>query len=531
MSFEQVRVYANCDMALVAWEMDAAIPGCRGFALERDVEGAGDASKGFVNTYVGFAGGAHMTGDAEPSTKWPIQRFTWNDLAPSSGQKVRYRVIPMMGTAANLTQADAAQWSGWSDWATVGTGQTRGFSAYFNRGIVGAQFLAAQAKTSAAFTAMLKTDINQPGSKNRDFLAGALLPALKGLLSSAKADGATIYAALYELNDPDVIACLTALGPECNLLLGNGAFKPASGSKPAEPDENAAVRAQLKKDSKVNVFDRIVTGSHFAHNKFIVFCDRTGKPAKLWTGSTNCTVNGLCTQVNNGLLIEDATLAAAYKQRWDELKAAGNEYPASLMVSGSTPATATVGAAPVTAWNVPCLKFVDMACAKKYIQAATQGVLFLFFNPGTGGGDRAESLLQDIQDVATKGLYLHGVINQAQVPDSPHPDQSDATVQFTDGGKLTEPVSTIAITPKELTDSTKSWFKETFQYGMVMIHSKVVLIDPFGDHPVLMTGSHNMGPKASQENDDNMVIVEHAPGLAAEYAVNILGVYGHYKWL
>jgi len=46
-----------------------------------------------------------------------------------------------------------------------------------------------------------------------------------------------------------------------------------------------------------------------------------------------------------------------------------------------------------------------------------------------------------------------------------------------------------------------------------------------------MTGSHNLGPKASQQNDDNLVIIEGASGLAQEYAVNILGVYGHYKWL
>jgi phosphatidylserine/phosphatidylglycerophosphate/cardiolipin synthase-like enzyme len=44
-----------------------------------------------------------------------------------------------------------------------------------------------------------------------------------------------------------------------------------------------------------------------------------------------------------------------------------------------------------------------------------------------------------------------------------------------------------------------------------------------------MTGSHNLGPKASSENDDNLLIVENAPGLAAEYAVNVLGIYGHYK--
>jgi len=45
-----------------------------------------------------------------------------------------------------------------------------------------------------------------------------------------------------------------------------------------------------------------------------------------------------------------------------------------------------------------------------------------------------------------------------------------------------------------------------------------------------MTGSHNMGPKASGKNDDNLLMIENAPGLAAEYAVHIMGVYGHYKY-
>ena len=40
-----------------------------------------------------------------------------------------------------------------------------------------------------------------------------------------------------------------------------------------------------------------------------------------------------------------------------------------------------------------------------------------------------------------------------------------------------------------------------------MVHSKVVLIDPFGNHPVLMTGSHNLGPKASGTNDENLLII------------------------
>ena len=541
------RVYANCDMTLIAWQA-GFIQGCRGFALQREVSGAtGTATDAFVNTYVGFAGGKHTPGESQPSTVWPVQRYSWNDYAVSQGQKVRYRVIPMIGKAAALTQPPESEWSAWSVWILVGTGQTSGFEAYFNRGIVGAQFLAQQAQSQSAFTTMLKADINKPGSANRDFLAGPLRIALLALLTQAARDGVQIYAALYELNDPEIITALEALGRNCNLLLGSGAFHAASKTEAAVTDENAAVRARLVADGKINIFDRLVTGSHFAHNKFIVFCDRNENPCSLWTGSTNTTVTGFCTQVNNGLLIKDPIIAQAYRTRWLALKAAGALYPPSLAAAGSVPASHTFGTAPITAWNVPCTDFVDLEDAAGYIKVARSGVLFLMFNPGTGGGDRADSLLQDIQALGDKGLYIHGVINQAQAApkdgtgnsngDTASPDADttgdSATIQFTDKNSLrnSPEVSVQAITPHHLTAATMNWFHQAFQFNMVMIHSKVIVIDPFGDNPVVMTGSHNMGPKASQMNDDNLVIIRNAPGLAAEYAVNILGVYGHYKWL
>ena len=58
------------------------------------------------------------------------------------------------------------------------------------------------------------------------------------------------------------------------------------------------------------------------------------------------------------------------------------------------------------------------------------------------------------------------------------------------------------------------------------------MLDPFGDHPVVMTGSHNLGTKASRANDDNLVILE-GPGarsLAIAYAVNIIAIFQEYRW-
>ena len=46
-----------------------------------------------------------------------------------------------------------------------------------------------------------------------------------------------------------------------------------------------------------------------------------------------------------------------------------------------------------------------------------------------------------------------------------------------------------------------------------------------------MTGSHNFSGSASKENDENFAIIRGNKDLALEYAVHILSVYKHYRWL
>jgi len=51
-----------------------------------------------------------------------------------------------------------------------------------------------------------------------------------------------IFAALYELNDPELIAALTALGKKCHLVLANGAFKPPDNDEKQEDTRAVAQR-------------------------------------------------------------------------------------------------------------------------------------------------------------------------------------------------------------------------------------------------------------------------------------------------
>lgn len=83
--------------------------------------------------------------------------------------------------------------------------------------------------------------------------------------------------------------------------------------------------------------------------------------------------------------------------------------------------------------------------------------------------------------------------------------------------------------PKNIKSAFHNWEAEMLGSG-VHIHSKVIVLDPFGKKPVVMTGSHNLGYKASTKNDDNLMIIEGNAALAASFAANIIAIYQSYRW-
>jgi phosphatidylserine/phosphatidylglycerophosphate/cardiolipin synthase-like enzyme len=76
------------------------------------------------------------------------------------------------------------------------------------------------------------------------------------------------------------------------------------------------------------------------------------------------------------------------------------------------------------------------------------------------------------------------------------------------------------------------WERELKNTGkfMIAVHSKIIVIDLAGAHPVVMTGSHNFSKRASTKNDDNLVIIEGDGALARAYAANVIGIYNTYRW-
>src|SRR5690606_32126068 len=102
-----------------------------------------------------------------------------------------------------------------------------GIEVLFNRGIVAAQWVSRRLGTTGhdLQNDRLETVIETPGDPFRDYLAGPLGTRLFDLLASAAREHRHVYAALYELDDPQLTAALTRLGHRAHVVLANGSVK------------------------------------------------------------------------------------------------------------------------------------------------------------------------------------------------------------------------------------------------------------------------------------------------------------------
>ncbi len=510
----KVQVYENGDDVLIAWKADGFIPGCRGFALLRRRNGVEEV----VSTWVGFVGQKHKEGERRASTNWPVQKYQWTDYMANPGDKVQYRVVPMVGPDKNNLGSETTLASGWTKEMTLTPEVVGKTQVYFNRGIVATQWVSRRLGITPTNLQSKKLEkvIDTPGDPFREFLTGPLGARLFELLASAAKGKRHIYAALYELDDKQLEAALVKLGKKAHVVLANGSVK-----KKGE-DQNSSARQGLK--GKIDLYNRMISPRALGHNKFLVICDSNDKPRWVWTGSQNWTKTGLCTQSNNSVLIDDKDVASEYRKQWDLLKAAGDTTPASLKKSNSKARDLKAGAVPLRLWFTPTIGQVDLKEARKVIEGAQQAILFLMFNPGP-----KDTLLNKIIDTARAGaagkrLYIHGAINQ-------DPSTKKNNVELFDQSN-SQKADYDVVLPAAIDKATEWFAREMLKLpkAHAMVHSKVVVVDPFGKHPIVLTGSHNLGPKASGTNDENLLILRDAPGLAAAYATNIMAVYNQYRW-
>ncbi len=541
----KLKVYSNEDDALLFWSIAQPIPECRGFAIRRRIKrkGARETVEDFLPNRTGFANEKvearpkEGQGDVtKPSSEWPIQRFSWTDHDANSGDMVAYQVIPVIRDKAGSLELLEPEASPWSPKKKLSTSRSR-YKPFFNRGFVMSQFMSRYLAENKLSLQDFKARIGEKDDKTiRQFLSGGIRLALLKELETARREGGQIYAALFELSDDELIEALCKLKDRANVVLANGAIQPQKGETSQDArkrDENEAARKRLLAkgvDVKVEEINRFIAPGALGHNKFLVRTDKTGKPVATWTGSTNWAPTGLCTQVNNALLIEDTDVAQVYLDQWHALRAAGSLFPKPFVINNSKPKRIgedKPGQVRSTIWFTRTNQAVDLDALREEVKKAREGILFLMFMPGAAGlyGDVAARS-------AEPNLYVRGVVSEL-----PHGrgDESAVDVALVDGTNRTS-LHLDIIQPEGVQNPMANFAAEVTHkqflanVGHAIIHSKVLVIDPFSPDPVVITGSHNFSSSASSKNDENFIIVRGDHALAEAYAVNIFGAYAHYRW-
>lgn len=436
--------------------------------------------------------------------------------------------------------------------------------------------------------ATLKKHIGVPHDPIRTFLTADVLAFLTRLMDRAEKEGGELYLALYELHDPELIARLKALvkAKKAHLILSTaGSTDPNPKKNPPSPKrpmvwdtENHPARAALHKLGPHQVQDRLFNNQqHIGHNKFTVYV-KDGVAKAVLTGSTNFTETGLCTQSNNAILIEDEAVAALYLDYWKRLKA--DKQPAGKEVAVTVGKKKIAGFAPSKGVQGKALRSANMRTAPPVTLGDGKTSVEVFFSPNTDAVTkdrdseippdlkRVYALMGEAKDAILFLTFLPGIAGQQNIigeaarlaaakpdllvqgvasdPSALPPEEGgdgkpEPTTYTTPDGKTAKlpqraiwwPAGhdgrVVMIRAAAITRPDGDLRPELLSAGHAIIHDKVIVLDPLDpENCTVITGSHNLGYKASYQNDENMLIIRGNQPLALSYAVHVLDVYDHY---
>ena len=240
--------FADNDVITIAWSYGKKPDGCMGFAIYRiDNKGNEEA----LPSHAVFKGDKIQKG--QKTDQFPVQKFYWKDVyarliaEKTKNRKFRYKVVPLEGKPHALKPMSALPHI-ISNEVEIAPALSPYISAYFNRGLISTQRVSRAFKGAPA-KGLLIEQIKDPKSDLRASLSGDMVEALTGFLDRAKSSG-TIYAALYELGDAELIAGLKSLGKRLQIVLSNSVTKDAKGKT---ADANQLARDTLTKSAKTIV--------------------------------------------------------------------------------------------------------------------------------------------------------------------------------------------------------------------------------------------------------------------------------------
>jgi phosphatidylserine/phosphatidylglycerophosphate/cardiolipin synthase-like enzyme len=526
-----LRVVAGTHSALLGIDLqENKRKGCLGFSIRRTDVKAGKAV--WLPNMLRFE--ADKSAGPVTTETAPLQKFRWGDYTLQPKTDYRFLVVPRYGAPGKLTTrpelADGVEVA-----VTTEDPASEETAVFFNRA-------AAASKAFGEQFPHIKTETDLTGNtaeakQARAWLSNGLEEAILAFLARAKDDTYALHGAVYEFQKDSLLNGLkAAVRRKVEVRFAYHARKKPGKSKTGADkdktaDENlAAIKAAGLDDATLKK-EKLPTGAvhprksnpqdAIMHNKFVVLLKKVkGElvPQAVWTGSTNWTDGGLYGQLNVGHAVYDGGVAAAYEAYFQLLFADDDAATMKDQLAQITPVSLilpdehriTPIFSPQTEDTMlhlyqslcdraTCLMVSAPFALSPIILAALAKrkddvlrYLLLDKASSLGKGEEVHLIQGDPSDVVAAALTLDTPLHDFQ-------------------GKLLEG-------------------KESFRHAGIHIHSKIIMADPLGSDPVVVTGSANFSRNSTVENDSNSLVIRGHTGVADVYVTEFMRMFEHYHF-
>ncbi|RWY78861.1 phospholipase D-like domain-containing protein [Rhizobium sp. WSM1325] len=476
-----------------------------------------------VHNRIGFPGQL-VPEDGIRTTEAPIQKFRWVHFPFNADLpgKFTYRVTPkFMDAAGALTSGEAQE----AELALMRETIPGKLNVAFTRGFVSSQAFVRNFAAGGPIITLVPPD----GDQGLDFVpthadAERALAWMDfearaetlDLLDRAHAAGAEVRAIAYDLNLPEVVTRLEALGPKLKIIIDDSASTKGHG-RPNSPETRAAERliasagaANVKRQHMANL----------QHQESIAVSG--GGISTVLYGSTNLSWRGLYVQSNNSLAVHSDKAIEDYFTAFESYFTAkrADHFRASPSSAG---------------WIDLGLDGVDAKVA---------------FSPHSDANGRLDEIGADIDtarssvffSLAFLGQMTKGAIGPALGRALERPDMhvmgiADAEVRAGNLGLTVltpdnrrRVVRSAALTgnvpPPFVTEPSGLSGIDGKQRGTRM-HHKFVVLDFDKPTARVYLGSYNFSEPADDENGENLVVVRDRT-VATSYMIEALRMYDHY---
>ena len=486
-----VQAIAGTNVVLFGMDVaDGAVAGLSGFGIEVD-DGSGHGFQPLRNLLLFEANDVGEHPD-HSSLLNPFQSFVWGHYTVDPDHEYRYRVTSFRGGPGALQAADAVELTVRTESETTGE-----HAIFFNRG------------PSAAQAYAIRFDNRNPhdvGAEAWTWLSRGLEEGMLTFIGQANGPSFGLRGSIYEFQYEPVLRAIKAASDSgADVQLVYDCIQNSSG-EPVDANHDAVRKVGIE-----NLMTERTKGVRISHNKYFVLLE-DGEPTAVWTGSTNVTEGGIFGHLNVGHAVRDPDVARSYLEHWQALHG-DPDGPATRDANDQNLPDFDDKPPPgITTLFSPHHGLAVLNWYAKLMDGAENSV---FLTAAFGVSKELRAIFEEDKPYL-RYLLLEkedGTIDTL----SRDPDNVVAAGSFIgDGG-------------------WRQWQKEMLALiGLTehvhFVHTKIMLIDPLGDDPIVISGSANFSEASTDANDENMLVIRGDKAVADVYLGEFMRTFTAYHF-